>query len=296
MSDVVSAGLVDAHHHLWDLARPPQPWLDEPAHEPIRRTSGPDDLRATATRTIAGRRLESTVVVQCMPSVPETRELLALAEYDPLIGGVVGWADLTFPALGDLLDELRAGPGGGYLRALRHLVQGESDPEWLQRPEVERGLEAVCERGLAYDVLIRDHQFRQAIRLAERLPDLPLVLDHAGKPPIARQDLAEWERQVRLLAAHPQVTCKLSGLITEADHDGWTITDVRPVWDVLLSSFGPERLMFGSDWPVCILAGGWDRWAATVEELLHGCSDGETQAVLAGTVTAFYGLVPDRAL
>ena len=154
------------------------------------------------------------------------------------------------------------------------------------------GLRAVGERGLGYDVLIRSHQFPQAIRLAERLPELPLVLDHAGKPPLARRELTDWARQVRALARHPQVHCKVSGLITEADHERWTVDDIRPVWDVLFSAFGPDRLMFGSDWPVANLAGGWNRWAATVEQLLDGCSGPETHAVLAGSATAFYHLTP----
>lgn len=290
MSDVL--GLVDAHHHVWDLDIRPQSWLDEPGHEPIRRTFATADLRTAATATVAGRRLKRTVLVQCVTSVEETREFLALAGGDPLIGAVVGWADLTSPAIGDVLDALRAGPGGTYLRAIRHLVQGEKDPAWLQRPSVERGLRAVGERGLGYDVLIRSHQFPQAIRLAERLPGLPLVLDHAGKPPIARQGLDAWERDVRQLASHPQVRCKVSGLITEADPEKWTVEDIRPVWEVLLSAFGPHRLMFGSDWPVCVLAGGWNQWAATVEELLAGSSPAETEAVLAGTATSFYRLNP----
>ncbi|WP_367319471.1 amidohydrolase [Streptomyces sp. HUAS ZL42] len=288
MSDVPI--LVDAHHHVWDLDHRPQPWLDEPGHEPLRRTFSPHTLRETATRPITGRHLDATVVVQCMTSLPETRDLLALADSDPLIAAVVGWADLTSPAIGDILDELRTGLGGRYLRALRHLVQGEPDPEWLQRPSVERGLRAVGERGLAYDILIRSHQFDQAVRLAERFPDLPLVLDHAGKPPLAKGELSDWERALRRLAAHPQVRCKVSGLITEADHRQWTIDDIRPVWDVLLRAFGPDRLMFGSDWPVCVLAGGWNRWAATVAELLDDCSAAETSAILAGTATGFYRL------
>jgi L-fuconolactonase len=282
--------LVDCHHHVWNLGHRPQPWLDEPGHEPIRRSFGTADLRTAATATVAGRRLECTVLVQCVTSVDETREFLALADSDPLIGAVVGWADLTSPAIGDVLDALRAGPGGTYLRAVRHLVQGESDAAWLQQPSVERGLRAVGERGLGYDLLIRSHQFPQAIRLAERLPGLPLVLDHAGKPPIARQDLDDWERGVRRLAAHPQVRCKVSGLVTEADHEKWTVDDIRPVWEVLLAAFGPDRLMFGSDWPVCVLAGGWNQWAATVDELLAGCSHSETDAVLAKTATDFYRL------
>ncbi|WEH13041.1 amidohydrolase family protein [Streptomyces sp. VNUA24] len=282
--------LVDAHHHVWDLDHRPQPWLDEPGHEPIRRSYGPADLRSAATRPLAGRRLTSTVVVQCVTSLPETRELLALADEDPLVGAVVGWADLTSPEVGDVLDALREGPGGGYLRALRHIVQGEPDPAWLQRPSVERGLRAVQERGLGYDVLIRSHQFPQAIRLAERFPGLPLVLDHAGKPPVASGELGLWEQDLRRLAAHPQVCCKVSGLVTEADHRNWAVEDMRPVWDVLLSAFGSDRLMFGSDWPVCVLAGGWNQWAATVEELQGDCSAAETEAILAGTATHFYGL------
>jgi len=288
VSDVLP--LVDAHHHVWDLDRRAQPWLDEPAHEPIRRSFGVDDLRRAVTRPVAGRWLTRTVLVQCVASLPETEDLLDLAGQDPLVGAVVGWADLTAPDVGDVLDELRSRPSGGYLRALRHVVQGESDPEWLQHPAVERGLRAVQDRGLGYDVLIRAPQFPQAIRLAQRFPDLPLVLDHAGKPPIGHHSLADWERKVRVLAGFPQVRCKVSGLITEADHEKWTIDDIRPVWDTLLAAFGPGRLMFGSDWPVCVLAGGWDRWAATVEELLAACSPHEKQAVLHDTAAAFYRL------
>ncbi|MDX3132868.1 amidohydrolase family protein [Streptomyces europaeiscabiei] len=284
--------LIDAHHHLWDLTRRPQHWLDDPALAAIRRTFTPDDLRSTATRRIAGRRLHGTVVVQCVPDVSETEDLLALAEQEPLIGAVVGWADLTSPAIGDLLDELLAGPGGTYLQSLRHLVQGETDPGWLQRPDVERGLTAVLGRGLGYDVLVRSHQLDQAILLAERFPDLLQVLNHAGKPPIAGREPVDWERLVRRLAEHPQVLCKVSGLITEADHGTWTTADIRPVWDVLVSAFGPDRLMFGSDWPVANLAGGWNRWATTVDELLDGWSEHEMHALLAGTATAFYGLRP----
>jgi L-fuconolactonase len=287
VSDTV---LVDAHHHVWDLAARPQDWLDEPVYAPIRRSFTVDDLRAAATRGIAGRRLTTSVLVQCLASAGETAELLALAGRDPLVGAVVGWADLTDPAVGDTVDRLRELPGGRLLRSVRHLVQSETDPQWLQRPAVDRGLAALADRGLGYDVLIRAGQLPQAIRLAGRRPDLRLVLDHAAKPPIAAGDLAGWRRELSTLAAHPQVWCKVSGLITEADHGSWTTGDIRPVWDVLLQSFGPDRLMFGSDWPVCVVAGGWDRWAATTGELVHELSPGEQHAILAGTATTFYGL------
>ena len=172
---LTAPALVDAHHHVWDLDQRPQPWLDEPGHEPIRRTFSsrrPAIGRDPADRrTAAGRaRWSSSASRPC----PRPAELLALAGGDPLIGAVVGWADLTSPAVGDMLDDLLAGPGGTYLRALRHLVQGESDPRWLQRPDVERGLAAVGERGLGYDVLVRSHQLtrrsdsRNASRAAAR--------------------------------------------------------------------------------------------------------------------------------
>jgi predicted TIM-barrel fold metal-dependent hydrolase len=286
---------VDAHHHLWDLGRRPQPWLDEPEHRSIRRDFDLGDLRAAATRPLHGRRLTATVVVQCVHSVPETRELLQLADHEPLIGAVVGWLDLTDRDFGAALERLLAGPGGGRLRALRHGVQGETDPGWLQRPAVEAGLRTLAARGLGYDLLVRAHQLPGAVLLAERLPELRLVLDHAGKPPIAGGDpgeLAAWEREIRRLAAHPQVMCKVSGLITEADHGRWTTDDLRPVVEVLLDAFGPGRLMFGSDWPVSVLAGGWSRWAEAAEELLSGLAPAELQAVLAGTATDFYRLGP----
>jgi predicted TIM-barrel fold metal-dependent hydrolase len=282
--------LVDSHHHVWDLVRRPQAWLDDPVYAAIRRTFTLGDLRADATRDIAGRRLATTVLVQCVTSRQETVDLLALAGHEPLAGAVVGWADLGDPAIGEVLDRLRDAPGGGHLRSLRHLVQGEADPGWLQRPAVERGLTALVTRGLGYDVLIRAGQLPQAIRLAERLPDLRLVLDHAGKPPIAGGDLTGWRRDITAFAAHPQTCAKVSGLVTEADHTSWTTGDIRPVWEVLLAAFGPDRLMFGSDWPVCRIAGGWNRWAAVVEEFVGELSVAEQDAVLAGTATRFYQL------
>lgn len=282
--------LVDAHHHVWDLAVRPQDWLAEPPYAAIRRTFTIDDLRTEATHDIAGRRLTTSVLVQCLPSAEETEELLAQAGRHPLVGAVVGWIDLADPAAGDVVDRLRAGPGGHLLRSARHIVQAETDPGWLQRPAVERGLTMLAERGLGYDVLIRAGQLPQATRLAERLPELRLVLDHAGKPPIAAGDLDEWRRDLRALARHPQVTCKVSGLVTEADHGSWTTADLRPVWDQLVAAFGPDRLMFGSDWPVCVVAGGWDRWADTAGEFVRELSPAEQHAVLAGTATAFYGL------
>ncbi len=288
MPDAGPGPLVDAHHHVWDLARRPHPWLGEPGHEALRRPFGIDDLRRDAARGLAGRAVTSTVLVQCLPSVAETEDLLALAGADPLVGAVTGWVDLTAPDVGEVLDRLVEGPGGGALRGIRHLVQAEADPAWLLRPDVGRGLRAVAERGLVYELLVRPHQLPAAAALAARLPQLRLVLDHAGKPDVAGGDLRAWSAGLRGLAGAGQVVCKVSGLVTEADHQRWRLADLVPVWDVLMTTFGPQRLAFGSDWPVCRLAGGWAAWAEAVEALLAGLGDDDAGAVLAGTATTTY--------
>jgi L-fuconolactonase len=282
-------GLVDGHHHVWDLSRRPQPWLDEDGLEPLRRSFGTADLAHAAGGGLAGRRLTASVLVQCLPSTVETEEFLALADSDDLVAGVVGWADLTRPGVGDELDRLAGLPGGDRLLGVRHLVQGEADPGWLLRDDVGRGLAEVAARGLRFDLLVRPHQLPAAVALARRMPELPLVLDHAAKPPLRGGDLRAWAADLRTLAAAGPVACKLSGLVTEA-RPGWTVEDLRPAADEVLSAFGPSRTLFGSDWPVCEAAGGWARWAAAAEELLAGLSAPELDDVLEGTACRFYGL------
>jgi L-fuconolactonase len=285
---VASNGFVDAHHHVWDLTRRPQPWLDEPGLEVLRRSFGMADLIADAAGGLCDRSLVATVLVQCLPLVAETEDLLRLADEDQLVTGVIGWVDLTDPEVGAQLDRLRSLPGGQLLVGVRHLVQSEPDPRWLLRTDVRRGLEAVAERGLCYDLLILPHQLPAAAALAGQAPDLRLVLDHAAKPPLRSDDLQGWTKGVRSLAAAQQVVCKFSGLITEADHEDWTMDDLRPVAEELLDDFGPQRLMFGSDWPVCRIAGGWAVWAAAAEELLTPLSTAELDQVLSGTARRTY--------
>jgi L-fuconolactonase len=281
-------GLIDAHHHVWDLTRRPQPWLDEPGLGALRRSFSTADLVTDAAAGLGGRTLVATVLVQCLPLVTETEELLALAESDPLVAGVVGWVDLTDPGVGSQLDRLRTLSGGRWLVGVRHLVQAEPDPAWLLRTDVRRGLDHVAERGLCYDLLVLPHQLAAAAALAERAPHLRLVLDHAAKPPLRSGNLREWAKGIRALAAVPQVVCKFSGLITEADQKSWTIEDLRPVATELLDDFGPQRLMFGSDWPVCRVAGGWAAWASAAEELLAPLSPPELEQVLSGTARRTY--------
>ncbi|WP_049573827.1 amidohydrolase family protein [Nonomuraea sp. SBT364] len=275
---------IDAHHHVWDLRLRPHAWLDPDDLAPIRRTYTLDDLAGPAAAAGVSR----TVLVQVLPDLAETREFLALAAGSDLVAGVVGWADLTAPDVAGVLAGLTGLPG--RLVGVRHGVQSEPDPGWLARPEVRRGLAAVSAAGLAYDLLTLPHQLPAAIGAVAALPELTFVLDHLSKPPIAPGELEPWRGLVRELAAYPNVFCKLSGMVTEAGRTSWRVADLRPYAETVLEAFGPERVMFGSDWPVCLLAAGYERVAEAAEELCAGLSDGERADVFAGTARRAYRL------
>ena len=204
--------IVDAHHHVWDLAVRDQPWIAGAPMAPIRRSFGVDDLRPSAHA--AG--VTATVLVQTVTVAAETPEMLALAAADPLVAGVVGWTDLTSPEISGELARLAAGPGGRHLVGIRHQVQGEPDPDWLRRPDVIRGLRAVAAAGLCYDLVVLPHQIAAATYAATEVPGLTLILDHAGKPPIGSGELDAWRAAIGAFAARPNTACKLSGLVTEA--------------------------------------------------------------------------------
>ncbi|NUT96623.1 MAG: amidohydrolase family protein [Saccharothrix sp.] len=276
--------IVDAHHHVWDLSVRDQDWITVPPMGRIRRSFDVADLAAVAEG------VTRTVLVQTVTVAEETPEFLALAEAHDLVGAVVGWTDLTSPAVGDALDALMDGPGGRWLRGVRHQVQSEPDPEWLCRPEVWRGLAELDRRGLAYDLLIRPHQLPAARRTAAALPHVRFVLDHCAKPPIAGGTAGEWTEGIRSLAAHENVTCKVSGLVTEADWASWTVADLRPWFEVVLDAFGPERLMFGSDWPVCLLAASYGEVVDAARELAGELTPDERERLFAGTAVEVYGL------
>ncbi|WP_051866010.1 amidohydrolase family protein [Streptosporangium roseum] len=276
--------MIDAHHHVWDLSVRDQDWITGPELAPLRRDFGVEDLPAAASGVTA------TVLVQTIAVPEETPEFLALAEAHDLIAAVVGWTDLTAPSAADDLDALRAVPGGRYLRGIRHQVQGEADPRWLCRDDVRRGLAAVGRAGLVYELLTLPHQLPAAIETAAALPDLAFVLDHCSKPPVASGVLEPWATLVRELAARPNVTCKLSGLLTEADWDGWAAADLRPYVDVVLEAFGPERVMFGSDWPVCLLAAPYESVLETTRSLTAHLSEAEREEVFGGVAARAYGI------
>jgi L-fuconolactonase len=287
--------VIDAHHHVWDLAVRDQPWLSGPAMAAIRRSFSLDDLRPHAAAAGVG----ATVLVQTVTVAAETPELLALAAADQLVAGVVGWTDLTSPAVAAELDRLAAGPGGEWLAGVRHQVQSEPDPDWLRRPDVIRGLRAVEAAGLCYDLLVLPHQLPAATRAAAAVPGLTFVLDHAGKPRIGG-DLTGWTAALRDLAARPNTVCKLSGLVTEAVPEvlpdamsaNTVPAAIAEVADVVLSAFGAERVMFGSDWPVCLLASDYAGVTALARSLTDGLSPAERAAVFGETAARAYQLGP----
>ncbi|WP_202232652.1 amidohydrolase family protein [Actinacidiphila reveromycinica] len=276
---------IDAHHHLWDLDRRPQPWLRGDALEPLRRTFALPELLPL----LDAHGIDTTVVVQSSASLDETRDLLATARASHgRIAGVVGWADLTDPdRLPGVLAELaEAGP----LVGVRHQVQDEADPQWLDRPDVRAGLRAVGAAGLAYDLLVTPRELPAALAAVEELPEVRFVLDHAGKPPIAAGRWEPWAEQVAGIADHPNAVCKLSGLLTEADHESWRPADVLPYARHVLASFGADRVLFGSDWPVCTLAGRYADAFALAEQATAALTPDERDAVLGGNAFRVYSL------
>jgi L-fuconolactonase len=284
----VTSSRVDAHHHVWDLSVRPQEWLDGEVFAPIRRTFAVDDLAPDA----AASGVTATVLVQTVALPEETPEMLRTAASSDLVAAVTGWVDLTSPAVADDLAAVRAGIGGDYLRAVRHLVQDEPDPAWLDRSDVRRGLKIVADAGLGYELLVKPPQLPAALRAVAELPEVEFVLDHCAKPYVAAGEIEPWATQIRQLAAHENITCKLSGLVTEADWAGWTVAALRPYVDVVVEAFSPQRLMFGSDWPVCLLASTYRRWVETVDELVADLDPEDQAAITGDTARRFYGIVP----
>jgi L-fuconolactonase len=281
----VTGRRVDAHHHLWQTSVRRHAWLDGDETAAIRRDFTPDDLRTAALG------IDATVLVQVLPDFEESVEFLATAAAEPLIAGVVGWIDLTGSPSEDL-DRLRSAPGGELLAGIRHLVQAEPDPRWLEREDVLAGLAAVRDAGLVYDLLVLPHQLPAATAAVRALPELTFVLDHLAKPPVASGQLEPWATGLATLAREPNVVAKLSGLVTEADRRHWTPADLRPYAETALTAFGPDRLMLGSDWPVCLLAGTYAEVMDAADSLLAGLTPAERDAVRGGTASRVYGLAP----
>jgi len=277
-----SGSRVDAHQHFWRYDPVEYGWIDGNLSA-LRRDFLPLDLEPLMRR--AG--IEACVAVQARQSLDETRWLLSLADRHPFIAGVVGWVDLQSKDVTRDLEALAAHP---KLVGIRHIAQSEPDDRFLLRPAFLSGLERLEEFGLAYDVLIYSRHLPVAAELAQRLPRQRFVLDHLAKPDIRARERDVWARDLRALAEQPNVWAKLSGLITEADWAGWTPEDVHPYLDVAFECFGAERLMIGSDWPVCTVAGDYERTMAVVINYLAQRSSHERDAVLGGNAIRFWNL------
>ncbi len=278
--------VVDAHHHFWTPSRHDYYWMTGAELDPIRKPFTPAELRPVLA--VAG--VDYTVLVQTVPSLAETREFMQIAASTRFVAGVVGWVDLTDAAVGETLAELKAQPDGETLVGIRHQVHDEKDAEWLLRPDVQRGLAAVQDAGLAYDLLVRPRELPAALATARALPNLRFVLDHIAKPPIAAGKVEAWAALMEPFRGLTNVSCKLSGMITEAAWTDWTPDDLRPFVATTVDIFGAGRVMFGSDWPVCLLAGEYGVVKSALEEALPPLSRDEWGRVFGGTAIDVYGL------
>jgi L-fuconolactonase len=274
---------IDAHHHLWDLSRRDQEWTK--ATPAIHRSFLEDDL----SPLLVENGVDAAVLVQTVNSPVETREFLALAGKSPFLRGVVGWVDLRSTDVGDDIATLSNLPGGHRLVGVRHLVQDEPDPNWLRHPQVRDGLRHLAKAGLVYDLLVRPRQLVVAVETVRSLPDVRFVLDHCGKPSIASGEIETWRAQMIELANLDNVAVKLSGLVTEAKPN-WQVDDLRPYAEIVFSNFGAHRVMFGSDWPVCLLAATYAEVVDVARTLSEELTSSETDLVFGGTALDWYGL------
>ncbi|MEN5082913.1 amidohydrolase family protein [Bosea sp. TWI1241] len=270
---------IDAHQHVWTLARGDYGWLT-PALGSIYRDATPDELAPL----LAANGIARTILVQAAPTEAETAFLLGVAARTPYVAGVVGWCDFAAPEAGLRIAALARDP---LLVGLRPMVQDIPDTGWLARPELAPAFSALIGAGLVFDALLKTPHIPAMLRVLDRHPDLACVIDHAAKPDLTRGDLGAWRDGIAALAAHPQVMCKLSGLVTEAGPD-WTLATLRPVVEHLLAVFGPQRLVFGSDWPVVTLRASYGSWVETAQALLADLAPAERAAVFGGNAARLY--------
>lgn len=273
---------VDAHHHFWKYNPAEYAWISE-AMSVLRRDFLPPDLKSEIAKT----GIDAVVSVQARQSLVETEWLLDLADGNDFIRGVVGWVPLVSPTVRADLERLADRP---RLKAVRHVLQDEPDDGYMLRDDFNRGIGALKDLGLRYDILIYARHLPQSIQLVDRHPDQVFVLDHVAKPAIKSGQLAGWRENLRELARRPNVYCKISGMVTEADWHHWTPADLRPFVEVVLDAFGPSHLMFGSDWPVCLLASPYAGWHRFVASSIATLSGAEQDRIMGLTAAEAYGL------
>ena len=279
---------IDSHHHFWRYDPAEYPWISD-SMGVLRR----DFLPAELHREVDAAGIHGVVSVQARQTVDETRFLLHLAAANDFVLGVVGWAPLVDPGVAEVLAELAADP---KLRACRHVLQDEPDDEYMLRQDFNDGVRAVTAAGLVYDILIFERHLPHALKFVDAHPDQIFVIDHIAKPRIRDGSFAVWRNGIRACARRPHVYCKVSGMVTEAHWQRWAQGDLLPYLDTVLDAFGPERLMFGSDWPVCLVATGYGRWASLVAEYAARLGSAERDRILGGTAAEAYGLEPGASL
>jgi L-fuconolactonase len=279
--------VIDSHQHFWELNRFMYGWLDAPQLAPIRRNFLPSDLAPLLKQ--AG--VDKSIFVQTQHNLAEARWVLRLAGQYDFIAGVVGWVDLASPDCERQLLEFRGQP---KFVGVRHITQDEPDPDFIVREDVLRGLAVLEKHAVPFDLLFYVQHLRHAATLAKRFPALPLVIDHLAKPRIkagmAAGEMAGWSDDLRAAAQYPNVYCKLSGLVTEADWAHWKPADLRPYVRTALDLFGPERCMYGSDWPVCLLAGSYQAVIDALRECVSDLSPTDRDRIFGGTAARFYRL------
>jgi L-fuconolactonase len=277
---------IDSHHHIWDLSVRDQDWITGDAMQPIRRNFSMADLR----EAIAGHGIDKTVLVQTVTDYAETPELLALAESDSLIAGVVGWLKIDAP---DAIEHLRGYldlPGSKYLKSIRDIAQDHPDPNYLGKAETIANVRKLGEFGIAYDLLSKTPELAGAVALVKACPEVQFIMDHISKPYIAKGTMEPWKSLMAELASFPNVVCKISGLVTEAKWHDWKVQDFKPYADHLLEIFTPQRLMFGSDWPVATLGGTYGQVINLAEQLTSGLTPSEGDYFWSKTAIHAYSL------
>ena len=274
---------IDAHHHLWKYSAAEYGWIS-PEMRAIRRDFLPEDLEELMHHF----GIEGTVAVQARQTLEETSWLLGLAEKHSLIRGVVGWVPLTEGA--SVKRHLERFAGNQKLRGVRHVIHDEADPRYILRDDFNAGVHTLREFRLRYDILIFERHLPAAIEFVDRHPQQIFILDHVAKPRIKDRVLSPWDRNMRELARRQNVYCKLSGMVTEADHERWTPEILQPYIDVALRAFGPRRMMYGSDWPVLLVAGDYARWFGAVTNTIAGLSKDEQDRIMGGTAAEAYGI------
>ena len=273
--------IIDSHQHFWRLDRGDYTWLT-PKHAPIYRDFAPADLGPILKR----QNIDATVLVQAATTTAETDYMLSIAADCAFVLGVVGWVDFESPNAAGEIERLARNP---RLKGLRPMIQDIADPEWMLKPTLRPAMNALQRCSLRFDALLKPQHLAPFARFLALYPDLAVVIDHGAKPAIARREFDDWAAPMGEIARDPRVHCKMSGLATEAPPD-WHQRDLKPYVDLLLESFGPARLMWGSDWPVVNLAGGYERWREASLNYLVRLNQAEQSAILGDTAERFYGL------